>query len=166
MANIQEDQSFVSRFNARRQPEYAAWLGNMSFNVGVHLFFNSDVTLSKARSTVKRCFRDVDRELVGTRFHKKPASLRTTGVFFFEHLDTNLHAHGLLRVREDRLAQFEELFPATGRGLWTECWESGSQTTEMLYDAAGFADYITKEQKASAAPETMLWLEEAFNTAG
>lgn len=166
MGNYNDTISFESRFNSRCQREYTSWLGSMDFNVAVHLFFNSNVTLTKAGGVVKECFRDVDRELFGTRFHKNPASLRTTGVFMFEHLDTNLHAHGLIRVRSDRLAQFNELFPESGRGIWTDCWVSGSQTTEMVYDTAGFANYISKEQKASSAPETMLWLEEAFRTRG
>ena len=145
MGNYKDNISFSARYNQRCQHEYASWLGSMDFNVAAHLFFNSDVTLSKAGKVVKQCFRNVDRELFGTRFHKNPASLRTTGVFMFEHLDTNLHAHGR---------------------IWTDCWTSGSQTTEMVYDIAGFADYITKEQNASSAPETMLWLDEAFRTRG
>ena len=162
MANYQDEISFEARFNRRRQREYAAWLGCMDFNFAVHLFYNANISLSNARSAVTDCFRNVDRILLGTRFNKKPSSMWTSGVFMFEHLDTNLHAHGLVRVNRDRIAQFNELFPADGRGIWCRSWASGSQTTEMLYDTAGFADYITKEQKASADPETMLWLEEAF----
>lgn len=166
MGNYHDYQSFESTFNSRGQAAFAKWLGGMDFNVAIHLFFNSDVSLPKAGRVVTQCFRDVDRKLLGTRFHKKPASRRTTGVILFEHLQTNLHAHGLLRVPTDRLAQFAELFPANGRGIWTDCWPSGSQTSAMLYDTAGFAHYITKEQKASAAPETMLWLEGAFRIEG
>lgn len=38
--------------------------------------------------------------------------------------------------------------------------------TEHARDPAGFAFYMAKEQRASSAPETMLFLEDVFPTKG
>ena len=123
--------------------------------------FNAEISLAKARKTIGRCFRDVDRRLLGTRFTKRRAE-RITGVFAFEHLASNLHGHGLLRVPPERIAQFAEMFPATQRGIWTDVWAPGSQWTTYAHDPAGFAFYLAKEQRASSLPETTLFLEDFF----
>jgi hypothetical protein len=45
-------------------------------------------------------------------------------------------------------------------------WAGGSQWTTDAEDPAVFAFYMTKEQHAWSAPETMLFLEDLFPTEG
>lgn len=157
MGNYSDEISHEARFNARKREYYASWLGDPSFNVAMTLNYNGGVSLGGAGSRIGTLFRDVDRVLLGSRFNKYRGA-RTEGVFFFEHVNSNIHAHGLLRVDPLRLERFNELFPEDGRGLWSSVWPAGTQFTKPAHDPAGFAHYITKEQFASSAPETMVIL--------
>jgi hypothetical protein len=163
--NYSDDESFESLFNRTRRSAYARWLDDPKFNVATTLNFNSPITLTNARERIGRCFCKVDRKLLGDNFQQRP-DLRVTGMFVFEHLESNLHAHGLLQVPPDRLGRFAAMFPETQRGIWTDVWPAGSQWTGHARDPAGFAFYIAKEQRASSAPETMLFLKDFFPTEG
>ncbi|HEY4030457.1 MAG TPA: hypothetical protein VGM25_08955 [Caulobacteraceae bacterium] len=161
MGNYQDQESFEFRFNRQCRSAYARWMDDPSLNVAMTLNFNTDISLGNARKAIGRCFCKVDRRLLGTRFiNRRPE--RITGIFAFEHLQSNLHAHGLLRVKPERITEFAEMFPATQRGIWTEVWAPGSQWTTDAHEPSGFASYLAKEQRASSLPETMLFLEEFF----
>lgn len=180
--NYADQESFESRFNRTCRSAYAEWLDDPTLNVAMTLnfnprsfrmdvdeqatsVFNSPITLKNAKRAIGQCFAKVDRKLLGRQF-TRDRDQRITGVFAFEHAHSNLHAHGLLRVRPDRMAEFEQMFPRTQRGLWTEVWPSGSQWTTLARDPGGFAHYFTKEQRASSAPDAMFFLEDFFPTKG
>jgi hypothetical protein len=175
-------ESFESRFNRTCRSAYAEWLDDPTLNVAMTLNFNprpfrqtvqeeespvfsSPITLKNAKEAIGQCFAKVDRKLLGRLFTRQ-RDQRITGVFAFEHVSSNLHAHGLLRVRPDRIAEFGQMFPRTQRGLWTEVWPSGSQWTTLARDPGGFAHYFTKEHRASSAPDAMFFLEDFFPPKG
>jgi len=166
MGNVAEYVSFEARFNKVRRSAYALWFDDPAFNVAINLNFNSDVVLPTAREAIKNLFFRVDRKVVGTKRFVEMPEERTQGVFAFEHLHSNLHAHGLLQVKPERLSRMWPLFPANQRGVWCKVWPSGSQWTKPAHDPGGFAHYFTKEQWASSDPETMLFLDEFFPTGG
>lgn len=163
MGNYYNHESFVQRFDRTRRSSFSTWLDDPTLNVAMTLNFNSPVSLENARKSVGRCFCKVDRKLFGTRFQQKPER-RISGVFVFEHLESNLHAHGLVRVPKERLGTFTSLFPETQRGIWSDVWSAGTQWTTQASNPAGFASYMAKEQRATSLPETMLFLEEFFPT--
>ena len=180
--NYAADESLESRFNRTCGAEYARWLDDPTLTVAMTLNFNprqfrsparegatpvfvSPITLRNAKLAIGRCFFRVDRKLLGRLFTRRPDQ-RITGVFVFEHAQSNLHAHGLLRVQPDRMGEFFEMFPPTGRGIWSEVWAPGSQWTTLAHDPGGFAGYFTKDQRASSAPEAMFFLEDFFSPKG
>lgn len=165
MGNYFNEEIFTQRFERTRRSAFATWLDDPTLNVAMTLNFNTPVSLANARKAIGRCFCKVDRKLFGTRFQHKREQ-RLTGVFVFEHLQSNLHAHGLVRVPVDRLGTFASLFPETQRGIWSDVWPAGTQWTTRSSEPAGFAFYMAKEQRASSLPETMLFLEEFFPTEG
>lgn len=148
-----------------RRAAYSRWLSDPTLSVAMTLNFNWPVALTKARNAIGQCFGRTDRKLLGMRFTRRRSD-RTTGLFVFEHLKSNLHAHGPLRVQPERLERFGEMFPPTQRGLWSDVWAGGSQWTTAADDPAVFAFYMTNEQHASSAPETMLFLEDFFPPEG
>jgi hypothetical protein len=175
-------ESFEARFNRTCRSACAEWLDDPTLNVAMTLnfnprpfrnalakaatpVFNAPITLKNAKRAIGQCFAKVDRKLLGRQFTRDRAQ-RITGVFAFEHAQSNIHAHGLLRVQPDRIAEFEPMFPQTQRGLWTEVWPSGSQWTTFAHDPGPFAHYFTKELRASSAPETMFFLEDFFPPEG
>ncbi|MNS06320.1 hypothetical protein D3C72_377420 [compost metagenome] len=162
MSNVIENVGFKYAALQRYRSDLSNWLGQMDFNVGLTLNFNQPSSLTHARKKVGDLFFRVDRKLLGARFHKKP-TLRTTGVFFFEHVDTNIHCHGLIRVRDENMIAFKKLFPEDGCGLWSNVCSSGSHYISSGSNMVTAAYYVTKEQKPWTDPETTLWLDEFYS---
>lgn len=143
----------------RYRPELAKWIGGLGFNVGLTLNFNRQTGLMAARKQVRDVFFRVERKLIGTKFNQRPER-RTRGVFFFEHVETNIHCHGLLAIPDERHDRFMSMFPADGRGgPWSEVCPSGTHCIRVGNIEAA-ARYDTKEQTPWSAPATMVWLAE------
>lgn len=161
MGNIQDDISFDYHRRIRYKSELAGWLGSGNFHFGLTLNFNRTTSLSGAKRQVGDLFARVDGQLLGTRFHNQ-RQRRTQGAFFFEHVETNLHCHGLVRVVKDRHDEFVAMFPASGTGgPWTDVCISGTHAIREGNIAAA-ANYITKEQSAWSDSTTSFWLDEFY----
>lgn len=161
MGKYADEISFESRVRFVYRRQLAEWLCTKPFNAGLTLNFNSDSGILVARRQIGELFARVDRKLLGTRFHRK-RDLRTTGVFFFEHVESNLHAHGLIEVRPDRLDAFKTLFEESASETWADVCTSGTCWLDDLTNIRAAAYYDTKEQKPWSDPQTTLWLEEFF----
>lgn len=161
--NIKDDISFDARLRASYRTKHAEWLDGLGFNVGLTLNFNDRrVGLYAARERVRDCFARVDRRMLGRNFNKKSAEERVEGVFFFEHVESNLHCHGLVRVAPEMLARFDRLFPAdSDRGVWADVCPSGTYALRDIAPRAA-AFYVTKEQNAWSDTDRTLWLSESF----
>lgn len=160
MSNLSTSADFNRTVLKRYRNELAGWLGRQDFNIGLTLNFNRRMGLTHARKQVGDLFFWVDRHLGGPRFQKRPER-RIGGVFFFEHLDTNIHCHGLIKVPEGSLPKFAVLFPGDRNGLWSDVCPSGSHfvSTGTMQAAA---NYDSKDQKPWSDPTTMLWLSEFY----
>jgi len=161
MGNYSDNISVLGSLSVSLRDRYAEWLGDPSFNVAMTLNFNVSCRIKNATSIIQNIFGKVDRELLGSRFNTFKSG-RTEGVFFFEHVNSNTHVHGILKVQPDRLEKFMNIFPSNGRGLWSEVWKPGTQCTKLTYDPAGWVRYITKEQTPSSAPETVVILSSFY----
>ena len=87
-------------------------------------------------------------------------------MFFFEHVESNLHAHGLIEVQPDRLDTFTGLFAETSSDIWSSVCASGTCWLDGLREPRAAAYYNTKEQTPLSDPLTTLWLDEFFPSAG
>lgn len=159
MSNITDTSTFEQSVRYRYRAELSRWLGARPFNVGLTLNFNRSTPLSLARKQIGDLFFWVDRRLFGPRFLRRP-DIRVQGVFFFEHLETNTHAHGLIEVREEARDKFLCLFPEGENGIWSKIRSGGSHFVSPGTNIGAAANYITKEQRAWSDPDTMLWLSE------
>lgn len=88
----------------------------------------------------KYCGR-IDRALLGKKFEFLPAEERTDGIFFIEHVESNIHAHGLLRVPQVS----EEALGALTKKQWHRVCRDGKCDVQAVYDCDGVARYCTKE---------------------
>jgi hypothetical protein len=170
MSNISTDLSFVGANRKRFNDELVGFYSRMSFTHALTLCWNADVhpRLTAPRLSIERARRDIgmllariDRRLLGTRFHKKP-DLRTNGVFFFEHVDRNLHAHALIRVQPGWLLDFHRLFPKDRGGAWNDIVPSGSYSLQIITDDWGAAGYAVKGQFLGADERMTVWAEDFF----
>lgn len=94
------------------------WLLEQPFTHFVTFNFNRDETLASATAKIRLWHAGVDRQLLGKRFNKTPAEKRTFFYAFFEHIDTNLHAHALLICPDDR-------FNPIAKAVWKRLVPSG-----------------------------------------
>ena len=168
VGNISEELSFAGRNRQRIKSDLIDFYSERSFTHALTLCWNGDVRSSRtrrkvsvelARQNIGAFLAGVDRRLLGTRFHKRP-DLRTDAVFFIEHADRNLHAHGLIRVRPGRLLDFHRLFPGERGGQWNEIVPSGSYRLELIGDVRVAAGYALKEQHPGSDERLTVWADE------
>ena len=88
----------------------------------------------------KLCGR-IDRAVLGKKFSRHLPHKRTDGIFFIEHVGSNIHAHGLLRVPKASHEEFDALI----KMQWHRVCRDGKYDLQTVYDCAGVASYCTKE---------------------
>ena len=107
---------------------------------------------------LQQCIRSflmrLDRALLGPKWAAK-ADKRTHGLLLPEHLASNSHLHGALRVDPSCVDKFENalvdaLDPKTGEivqclPLWKDVIPSGSSCIRRLSNGSGWSNYVTKE---------------------
>ncbi|MCI5048728.1 MAG: hypothetical protein MRY32_00130 [Rickettsiales bacterium] len=72
-----------------------------------------------ARRLIYKWQAGVDRQLLGKHFNKMHADKRTRFIAFFEHMDTNLHAHALVICHHSN-------FNTIAKATWAKLVTSGS----------------------------------------
>ena len=110
----------------------------------VDLIFNADISLRSACRKIKHFDTQVHRKLVGKYFYKKPADQRIISICFPEHIDSNLHYHGVFRVPE----QFHDKFQITAILAWLRVCQSGHLTISGLQNPSDIhqaTNYCLKE---------------------
>ena len=96
-----------------------------------------------------------DRALMGKRFNSLPVVQRSGYVGFIEHPETNTHAHFAWRVPVEHHARFEAVL----KEWWDRLHPYGDADVQVLYDAAGWASYMSKDQwRAPRAEDAALLL--------
>lgn len=144
--------------------ELADWLGGMPFTHAITLVWNRSVDLPRARAHLAKLTHDVDRKLLGSRFHKTPAEFRTNAVFMFEgQRDDHVHVHSLWQAPPKKWFEFGKMFPQNRGGIWNTVVPSGT------YDAVHFSPdcnnaeivgYVLKKQHVSSESDLMVWSSE------
>lgn len=123
------------------RPAYVDLCRSMDLQYFVTLVTNRDGTMDGIRRRARDYCARMDRKLLGHLWHKRPATERTDGVFFIEHVASNIHLHGLLRFPSGN----EEELRMTSEVVWKKICPSGSvrlTDTGTLPDAVR---YCTKE---------------------
>jgi hypothetical protein len=110
-------------------------------NVFLTLVTNAEGSPMKLRRAIKDLLARLDRALLGPKWQKQSKDQRTEGVFIIEHVESNIHAHGMLR-----LPSFDEaeIYMTVGT-FWNKLCPSGNSCFRLLEDALVCARYCTKE---------------------
>ena len=140
--NIEPDLPPLPRAGLRR-----AWLDQIEAMQPTHaltLIFNRTVSIDVAQKALRRFFGRIDRDLLGRRFHRAPASRRTDYVAVPEHLDTNSHVHAMLRVLPERHARIEHLLRDDRSWHWNHRLVPGGTHRLVPLHDEGWAVYATK----------------------
>lgn len=117
---------------------------NIAVDTFVTLVTNETWELPKMHRALKAFLGCADHSLLGKKWYQKPLDCRTEGMFFIEHVKSNTHAHGLLRLPHRHLGDQRDL-KTLFEQHWIKFAPGGSVNCQALYDAPGCADYCTKE---------------------
>lgn len=146
--------------NVKYKNALVDFIVDQKFDIYLTLNWNKLAPLGGAREQLRNLFFRIDKKILGPRFNKMKASRRTRGVFFFEHVDANIHCHGLLSVDDGNASKFMELFPSDRGGIWNSVCASGSYWLKKSDNSIILAKYITKEVHINSDVKKTVWLDE------
>ncbi len=108
------------------------------------LAYNDTATLDRIWRDLRAFHAHLDRALFGRRFFALPRDRRTAFVAVPEHVATNAHLHMLVRVADDRRAEFEAMMPGERSEFWARWATRGTHVLVPLHDEDGWAKYCLK----------------------
>ena len=123
-----------------------------AFNVAASLALNDGEKTASCVHAFARNFRM--NAIKSLKWFRRPIDrkkkIRVTGIGFCEHLQTNAHAHLLLKITQvHELHEWQWRFQeAALKQAWKNCAEKGSSTFKRLptgKERKEWVDYITKE---------------------
>lgn len=142
------------------------WLDDFRFTHAITLVWNRSVGLDRARGDLRDLMHRVDRQLLGSRFHKVPARYRTTAMFVFEghrHDHVHVHVHSLWKAPPGQWFALGKMFPRMRGGIWNNVVGSGSYDIEACSwhgSNAEIMGYALKQQHRFSDPGLMVWSDE------
>lgn len=72
-------------------------------------FYDKEKALLHRRDQLKLFHASIERKLLGKYFYRKPAKDRIKSICFPEHIDTNVHYHGIFSIPNRYHAKFTNL---------------------------------------------------------
>lgn len=145
----------------RLRAAYIALCQTFEPNTFVTLATNQFWSLEKMISLVGSFAARMDDLALGHTWSAASPSARANGLFFIEHVGSNIHAHGLVRFPYGN----EWGRAITAQRVWMKLCPSGSVRTEPLYDVEGAAAYCTKEMMSPRFVDTQIVMLEQFMSA-
>ncbi|TRB06346.1 hypothetical protein EXN61_14310 [Agrobacterium tumefaciens] len=132
---------FIYTESRKLQQAWVDFAKTFEPNFYVTLTDPTEPHLATMKEKLGRLCGRVDRAILGKKFARHLPEQRTDGIFFIEHVGSNIHAHGLLRVPKMSLDEFEALT----KKQWHRVCRDGKYDLQEVYDCAGVASYCTKE---------------------
>ena len=134
-------------FIASRRPQFA-----------VTITLNRDATFPGMRRKLEGFHAELDHALFRQGWSRRPSSQRSDAIWFFEHLASNAHAHGLLTIPRSfffdglcaipgKVFDPHELLTETGRNLAP----SADCDVQLIYDLPGAIRYAMKDWRDPTA---------------
>lgn len=133
---------------------------------GITLTWNRPVGMERAHADLADLNHRIDRQLLGSRFHRYPAHKRTRALFAFEGMSYgHVHVHSVWRAAKGKWFELGKMFPKERGGVWNAVVSSGSYKVTFANQIGSNAEitgYMLKEQHKSSAPFTLVWSDELF----
>lgn len=127
-------------FNEQRKA-YIQLCGQFQPNTFITLATNQTLSTCQMKKKMDRFFGHMDRKLMGHTWLQQPISMRTDGIGFIEHINSNIHAHLLVRFNKGN----EWGRAKYGEHYWRKICESGSVEIKPISDTRQLASYCSKE---------------------
>lgn len=125
----------------RLRDTITGFVASQDWSWAVTAVFNRDTSPAGGRRALKAFHARIDRAFLGRNWQHAPADRRSFALWFPEHVQSNLHFHGMIRVP----AEFADRFLTVGAGAWKDLAPAGNLLTKPITDLAYWGGYITKE---------------------
>jgi hypothetical protein len=122
---------------------YLGLVNDLRPDTFVTLTTNDAMSVGRFKRKIKDFFGRFDRVYLGPRWIKMPFKLRTDGVGYIEHKNSNIHAHFALCTPPN--AYLWNIKIHTEK-YWGKICPSGSHDVQMITNAFELTGYNTKEQ--------------------
>jgi hypothetical protein len=123
------------------------WIEDTGCDHAVTLVFNRSIPLEAAIKRLSKWLYELEHHIRKCRPHRLPRSARIRAYAVAEHLNSNIHFHLAIKLIDGR-----DVHPANLPGvlieaerLWLASTPGGSFEAKRLFDARGWARYLTKD---------------------
>ena len=116
---------------------------------------------SAIRNDIRRFHGTLDRLILKRNWHRLPSEQRSDAIWIAEHVDSNGHCHGALRLPmgcEGTLSA-DEMFGFV-HDIFTRVVPTGSVDVKSIYDARGWWNYMAKDLRQTTDG---IWLAREFH---
>lgn len=130
--------------NKQIQNELGLWLIKGNYSLFGTIVLNRQIKPETFRRKLYEYHGRLDRKLLGSKYHKKPITWRTRFVALLEHLDTNLHAHMLIKPARNKQFRCQMQSPY----IWEEICPGGDLKIDYINSKESLIKicrYSTKE---------------------
>jgi hypothetical protein len=104
------------------------------------------IGLDQIRRDLSRFHRDIDRQIMGSRFSKLPLERRSSYLAVVEHMDSNAHVHLAWNLPTYHGDEHTLLVNGIAT-IWRAIAPNGTSVVNPIYDQAGWARYMFKDQR-------------------
>jgi hypothetical protein len=154
--NYLQHRSYAPRYldAIEKQDEIRKWLASLSWTHFVTITFNEQTTMLSARRLLRQFHYELDRQLFGKRFLKRPPEGRTFFIAFPE-VAAALHWHALFRVDPAVTERFEQNIAYTLKAA-AKAASCDVQRINSDADTQRIISYITKDAWQQRSIETFI----------
>ena len=131
--------SYEPTYRLKENGNYQQITGRIG--VGNRLTTMRNITKQIADKDTAFLAKQLDRKLLGSRYHKKPSIIWSKYAGFIEHANSNFHIHLMWKCHDPHGKA-----PRLIEELWHSFDRNHLACVKPITDAIGWADYILKEQ--------------------
>ncbi len=102
---------------------------------------NQNMSLEHVQKLTRRFVRNMDRQMLGSKFYKFASHRCLDGLCYVEHEASNIHVHGLMTKPYGNRCGLQ----LHSMRIWQDLCASGSVVIKDIGDIAKRSDYCTKE---------------------
>jgi len=137
-------------FQGQRE-EWQQFVESLELPVELMLGMGLETSTARLNRDITRFFNTIQRDALGTRWRRKPASERVTAVGFHEHMASNTHVHLAVGGGERVLNRLA----TNGLDTWKSIRVAGDFNFDRIHSLGRYSRYITKELYGRAALEAV-----------
>jgi len=99
-------EDFISLHNAENKQGLLDLALSLAPTHNIDFNFNRERSIEGSKEEINFFHAGIERKILGKYFYRKPARERIKSICFIEHIDSNLHYHGLVHIPKHYHSKF------------------------------------------------------------